>query len=100
MSMTEAAAREIVILWKKHHYPNRPKTNQVLLAEEILRNAPAPRFTDVDFLKEMSTKQTELIRQINRSEHLNQSEKMYLVSLHKDIKSFYDRYIQRLKRKK
>lgn len=98
--MNEAAAREILMSWKAHQYPGRLKTQQVELAEEIIKNAPPSKFTDINLLKELSDKQAEQIKFIHRSDQFNESEKIYLLQFHTQIKSFYDRYYQRLKRKK
>lgn len=95
--MSEAVAREIVMVWKDHHYPGRPKTQQVELAEQVIKNAPPPKPADLDSLKKLSRQQSEMIREIEKSDQLSQSEKTYLVKLHKEIKSFYDRYYRRAK---
>jgi hypothetical protein len=100
MVMTETAAREIVMVWKDHYYPGRLKTNQVLIAEEFLKSIPAPDPASIDHLKLMVKHQTELIKAIEKDPRFNQSEKMYLLKLHKEIRSFYDRYYRREIKKK
>lgn len=98
--MNEANAREVLSVWNNNYFAGRLKTNQVSEAERVIESTIITAPASPEKLKELSRKQTELIREINNSTEFNTHEKTYLIKLHKEIKSFYDRYYKRQVKKK